>query len=156
MIRKLALLGALLTVPVAVRAQEITIVTNVCIMADSTIDDVAYASFRPSNCPSIRINPRVMRELPISVQLFILYHELAHLDLRHDDLPGEMPDSLRQRVLTDRQLAADCYAAQAMNARRPDMMAEVLAWFANPPVKLADLVVPPLADRAAKIKECIQ
>ena len=124
-------------------------------IADVTLRDVAVAVYDPEH-PVIYYNPVLLGRLGPELTTFFLAHEQAHIALRHtrSGALGTGVDQ-RNRVLQQKELAADCLAARTLGDARRAVSQAAARFFSRMGTKQFDNEHPTGAARAANILSCL-
>lgn len=109
---------------------QLTWILGVCIVNDTTMQDVANSSLVPIPCPQIRVNLNRMLGFSSPVRTWIMLHEIAHILLEHGYAEFTAEGTALRRKWED---DADCRASQIFVLRWPSAFPEVLRWLQTVP-----------------------
>ncbi|HWA57446.1 MAG TPA: hypothetical protein VG692_09340 [Gemmatimonadales bacterium] len=133
--------------PVTPRVREV---------ADLSLRDVAVAVY-DSLHPVIYYNPSLMKQFGPDLALFFMAHEHAHIALKHTRagaLRASDP-SQRDRLLQQKELEADCLAAQRLGNEGREGALAAVRFFSRLGDRSFDAEHPTGTTRAAKILSCM-
>lgn len=149
----LGTLSMLLLAAHAAGAQERATVTEVPVIPDDTLHDVALTRLENGH-PVIYVNPVLMQRFGALLSAFFLAHEHGHVAAGH--VGGAFRDPLDDRPerRIRLELEADCYAAQALGRGRPEVVDAAVRFFTRQGPFRYDRQHPTGSQRAARILAC--
>lgn len=124
-------------------------------IADLMLRDVAVAVYDPVS-PIIYYNPEYLDRFSPEMQIFLLAHERAHIELKHtrsSALRSDRPN--REQQLQSKELAADCLAVTRLGVPGRQASMAALRYFARLGPDHNDDEHPTGSARASNILECM-
>jgi hypothetical protein len=130
-------------------------IPGVRIVPSLVLADAAVA-IADARHPVIYINPRVFEEVGPEMAAFLLAHEEGHIALGHSRIASaNLSRQEAERVLTDFERDADCYAARTLASQHRAAALSAVAWFRSRGSWRPDLEHPMGYERANIIESCV-
>ncbi len=106
--------------------------------------------------PVIYVNPRVLEEVGPAMAEFLLAHEEGHIALGHSRIASvNLTPEESERILTNFERDADCYAARALATHHRAAVMTAVAWFRARGSWRPDREHPMGYERATTIESCL-
>jgi hypothetical protein len=136
-------------------AQGLHLIAGVDEVESDTIGDIAVATVDLPR-PTIYYNPVMVRRYGPLLTRFFLAHEYGHIYFRHTRLRLiDMPDTVRDSILREQELEADCYAAGLPDTAAREAAEAAIRFFSRLGPFRFDAVHPTGAQRAARVLMCL-
>jgi Zn-dependent peptidase ImmA (M78 family) len=148
---------ASLTALLTPRAEQgtVPVLPAATLVADASLRDVAVAVYDSAR-PVIYYNPVVITRLGPALGTFFLAHEYGHIAYGHTRSSALRAEaSVRDSLLQEKELEADCYAARMLAGRDPAAVEAAVEFFSRVGEFSYDSEHPSGTRRAARIRGCL-
>ncbi len=126
------------------------------LVADANLRDVAVAVYDSAHSV-IYFNPVVITRLGPALGSFFLAHEYGHIAYGHTRSSALRAEkTVRDSLLQEKELEADCYAARILARRDPAAIEAAVTYFSRLGDFSHDSEHPSGTRRAARIQRCVR